>query len=131
MAKTPGRYSLAHHPEAQKRAYWLIRDYTNIKKRLEVLDGYSGGHDGPAASGSKESITERTAAKRAELSKHTDIVDKAIEQLPEEYRKGVWDNMVSKKPLPDTAGPKTWKRYKQQFVWYVAWYAGYLGWINK
>ena len=121
------RYSLADHPEARQRALWLIRDYPNIKARVEDMDGYgSGSSDGGPRSTVPHSSTQDIAIRRADISWQLDIVDKAIKEIPEESRAGIWNNILRRERYPSTAGIKTWKRWKQRFIWWVAWYAGYL-----
>lgn len=122
-----GRYSLANHPEARQRALWLIRDYPNIKARVDILDGFgAGASDGGPRSTLPHSSTEDVALKRAELSWQLDIVDHALEAIPEEYRAGIWNNIQRRERFPDTAGLKTWKRWKQRFIWMVAYNAGFI-----
>ena len=104
-----GKYSLASHPEARQRALWLIRDYPHIKARVDILDGFSGGStDGGPRSTQPHSSTEDIAIKRAELSRQLDIVDRALEAIPEEYRAGIWENIQHRARFPDYAGLKTW-----------------------
>lgn len=120
------RYSLADHPEARQRALWLIRDYPNIKARVEDMDGYgSGASDGGPRSTVPHSSTQDIAIRRADISWQLDIVDKAIEVVPEEYRVGIWNNILRRERFPNTASLKAWKRWKQRFIWYVAYFAGY------
>lgn len=122
-----GKYSLSSHPEARQRALWLIRDYPNIKEKVAELDGYKGGwSDGGPRGTVPHSSTEDIAIKRAELSRQLDYVDRAIQVVPEEYRIGIWENIQHHKRFPDYAGLKTWKRWKQRFIWYVAYYAGFI-----
>ena len=121
------RYSLSNHPEARQRALWLIRDYANIKAKVDELDGFRGGSsDGAPRSTVPHSSTEDMAVKRAELSWQMDVVDEALETLPEEYRLGVWRHIVDRERYPDTAALATWKRNKQKFVYKVAEYAGFI-----
>lgn len=121
------RYSLAAHPEARHRALWLIRDYPHIKARLDALDGISAGpQDGQPHSHEPHSTVEADAIRRADLSAQLTAVDRAFSHIPPEYRKGLWDSIVHRRYYPDTAGIKTWKRWRQRLLWYVAKYAGFL-----
>lgn len=123
------KYSLKYHPEARQRALWLIRDYERIKAYVDDLDGFPSGAnlDGmPRGTSRGGSSTETAAIRRSELSGQLDIVDFALEQIPQEYRSGIWENIVRRKPYPDTANLNTWKLWKQKFVFYVAWRAGFL-----
>lgn len=121
------KYSLAGHPEARQRALWLIRDYPRIRARLEALDGFGAGQgDGGPRSSDVRSSTESVAIKRAALSEQLDIVDRAFERVPEEYRRGIWESITLHKRYPDYAGIKTWKRWRQRLLWWVAQGAGYI-----
>lgn len=122
-----GRYSLAAHPEARQRALWLIRDYPNIKAKVDDMDGFgSGASDGGPRSTVPHSTTQDVAIRRADLSWQLDIVDKAMLIVPEEYRRGIWENIQRRERFPETATLKTWKRWKQRFIYFVALYAGYI-----
>ena len=121
------KYSLAHHPEARQRALWLMRDYPNIKARLNDLDGYGTGlSDGQPRSHEPHSPVENLAIKRAELAAQLKPVDLAFEKIPEEYRQGLWQAIIERRRYPPYATVRTWKRWRQRLLWYVAYYAGYL-----
>lgn len=124
---TRSKYSLADHPEARQRALWLVRDYPNIKHRLDLLDGYGTGQgDGQPKARTPRSPVEGLAIKRAALSDQLKPVDLAFEEIPEEYRAGLWSAIVERKRYPDYAAPITWKRQRQKLLWHVAYFAGYL-----
>ena len=59
--------------------------------------------------------TSRDAAKRADLSEKIEAIDQAISSIPEEYRKGIWNNAVHGTPYPDEAHRSTYWRYKAKF----------------
>lgn len=121
-----GKYSLANHPEARQRAIWLVRDYPNIKDKVESLDGFPAGSSDGIRGTMPHSSTEDIAIKRATLSVQLDIVERAIQQIPEEFRPAIWENVLYRTRFPSTATLRTWKRWKQRFIWYVAFYAGFL-----
>ena len=121
------RYSLAHHPEARQRALWLIRDYPQIAAHLAALDGFKAGpQDGQPRAHNPHSSVEEMAITRAGLSAQLRAVDKAFEKIPPEYRRGIWDAIVKRSRYPDTAGLKTWRRWRQRVLWWTAFYSGYL-----
>lgn len=120
-------YSLASHPEARQRALWLIRDYPNIKRRLDALDGYgSGSQDGQPKAHAPKSPVESLAVRREALIDQLRPVDLAFEEIPEEYRRGLWEALTRRRRLPDYAADITWKRQRQKLIWYVAYYAGFI-----
>ena len=122
----PHKYSLSGHPEARQRAIWLIRDYPNIKQTVESIDGYSsgGGSDGGPRSTVPHSTVETAAIKRAAISWQVEAVEWAFDQTPQEYRAGIWSNIIDRKPYPDYANINTWKSWKQKLIYLVAWKAG-------
>lgn len=121
------KYSLADHPEARQRALWLIRDYANIAAALAAIDGFSGtAQDGQPHAHNPRSSVEPAAIRRAALSAQLSAVDKAFEHIPPEYRRGIWDAIVRRRRYPDTAGLKTWRRWRQRVLWYTALYAGFI-----
>lgn len=121
------RYSLADHPEARQRALWLIRDYPHLKARLDALDGFGSGQgDSGPHNSEPHSSTESVAIKRSAISAQLDIIDRAFSHVPPEYRKGLWESITAHKRYPDYAGIKTWKRWRQRLLWWVAHDAGYI-----
>lgn len=126
MAGRTHKYSLSGHPEARQRAIWLIRDYPNIKAAVEDHDGYGHGgrYDGAPRSTVPRSSVEDAAIKRAAISWQVEAVEWAFDQIPEEYRRGIWDNIVHRTPYPPYAHLNTWKAWKQKAIFLVAWKAG-------
>lgn len=49
-------------------------------------------------------------------------IEKALEDLPEEYRKDIWDNIVDNRKLP--ARNKTYTLMKCRFLYQIARYTG-------
>lgn len=121
------KYSLAHHPEARQRALWLIRDYRNVRVKLDALDGFEApDNDGQPRAHNPRSTVEEIAIERAALSGQLSAVDKAFERIPPEYRRGIWEAITERRRYPDTAGLKTWKRWRQRVLYYTALFAGFI-----
>lgn len=118
------RYSLADHPEARQRALWLIRDYDHLREMAEDIDGFSGGgtDGGPRSTVPHDGVSD-AAIRRARITQQLDAIEKGLLMIPEEYRSGIWENIQHRERFPQTAGIKTWKRWKQRFIWWVAYYA--------
>ena len=64
--------------------------------------------------------TERAGLRRVELYDSIKAVEQALVLIPTEYRKGVWANIVQYRRYPDDADPRTYRRYKQKFIYHVA-----------
>ena len=64
--------------------------------------------------------TQRNGIRRAELWVSISAVKDALNIVPEEYRDGVWENVVHYRRYPDDADPSTYRRYKQRFIHQVA-----------
>lgn len=62
----------------------------------------------------------RTVIRRERMMQSIDAVDYGLSQIPEVYRKGVWDNIVKHQAYPDYADRSTYGRYKSKFIYNVA-----------
>ena len=64
---------------------------------------------------------DRLRSQRAETARRrVGAVERALGELPPEYRKGVFEYMARGRAYPITAGIATWRRQQQKFVWHVA-----------
>lgn len=102
------------------KTIWQIRDYYRLKEARNDIIYQRGSDDGtPHGSGTGDP----TFQKAEKLSRVTDVVkaiEDALEQIPQEYRKGVWDNVQFRSPYPDDAARRTYGRMKARFVFLVA-----------
>lgn len=113
---------------------WTIRDYFRFKSELgetTILHGidYGGMH----SSNSIGDPTYNAAVKRADsrAGKVVAAVEGAIEQIPAEYRRGVWRSVMFREPYPIDADRTTYSRHKQRFVGMVAVKLGYIATPSK
>ena len=102
------------------KTIWFIREYSekktaynNIFWSYMVMDGQPRGTE-------VSRPTEQRGELAIRLAQELNAVDKALARLPEYYRKPVLENIVDHKRWPNLADPKTYKKYKRQFVYYVA-----------
>ena len=51
-----------------------------------------------------------------QASRDLECINAALAAVPEVYRTGIMDNIVSRKPFDDLAHPNTWKKWKQIFL---------------
>jgi len=47
-------------------------------------------------------------------------IEIALTEIPAEYRKGVFRNIAYYKPFPDDAHPKTYSKYRAEFIKNIA-----------
>lgn len=104
-----------------RRVLSVIRDYERQKEEIsDILFGTSD-KDGTAVSGGVAGKpTEDMAIRLDKYRRDTEAVEQGLFKIPEEYRKGVYRNIVYRERFPETAAYRTWLRWKQKYVWYVA-----------
>ena len=104
-----------------RHTLYVIRDYDIIKLEYDdMLQLSAVCSDGQPKGSGKSDPTALTAAR---IEKYHDIinaVDNAKKEIPKEYRKGVWQNIVHEAPFPLTAARSTYGLYKSKFVYMVA-----------
>lgn len=110
-------YRLPHN--LYMRMLYLIRDYERIKAERQDILHSSPEHDGVPVSGFG-SPTEAKAMRMYAIDQECVAVEKALQGIPEEYRKGVLNNICYRSPFPSDAGESTYKRWRVRFVYYVA-----------
>lgn len=104
-----------------KQVLAIVRGYETMKKEYDgILESSPPPPDGQPRSGKTGDTTSRDAVRRADISQKIEAVEKAIEIVPEEYRQGVWDSAVNRKPYPRDADRVTYWRYKSIFYRTVA-----------
>ena len=129
--------------EVYYRCLWTVRDLPRLRQLAELASGISGTDSGfaacDAASGSEHAVrtapggaasvsdSESIAGSRilsekviARAAFDVDCISAAIGRVPEVYRKGIMDNIVSRIPFDDLAHPNTWKRWKLVFLYELA-----------
>ena len=99
---------------------WLIRDYDRMKEEYESMDMGSVSLDGQPRGSSTSDPTARDTIKLLGLRDKIEAIDKALRLIPEEYKKGIWENITLYKRYPIDAGVATYARWKQKFIWRVA-----------
>lgn len=109
-------------PRAQyHRTLWLIRDYYRLKEEVKYI-----AESGPEPSDGMpkgNQISDPTANKAFKITKHLDIIkliDAEKNNIPEEYRRGVWENIMYGTAFPLDADRSTYGRIKSRFVYKVA-----------
>lgn len=104
-----------------RRVLAVVRDYDRQRREINDILYGSAEHDGiSVAGGMPGKPTENAAVRLAQYESDTEAVEQAMTQIPEEYRKGVFRNVMYGEKFPLTAHYNTWWRWKQRFVWLVA-----------
>lgn len=99
----------------------FIRDYNRkLTEYNNIGEESPPPPDGMPRGSQTGNPTERDGIRRAELRDGIKAIEDALTMIPEEYRKGVWQNIMEARRYPDDAGIATYKRYKQRFIYYVA-----------
>lgn len=94
---------------------WILRDYDRLKELSQQASAAEEAEDAIVFYAAEcmgltpQSVIDEAASKLA-------AIDRALLVLPEEYRKGVFENMAYKRRLPDEASENTWKKWKRLFV---------------
>lgn len=110
-------YKLPHN--LYMRMLYLVRDYERIRSEREDILAASPAPDGVPHSGTGNP-TEQKAIKLAMLGRECEAVEKAIETIPQEYRKGVLRSIKNREPYPITASESTYRRYRYKLTYMTA-----------
>ena len=100
---------------------WQIRDYYRLKDMADAILGESSGMgDGmPHGSPSPDGVFNK-AIRRMELTRITNAIDEAYAQIPDEYQRGVWNNILYRTSVPQDADRATYARYKSKMIYHIA-----------
>lgn len=47
-------------------------------------------------------------------------IEEALNEIPKEYQKGVWNNICYHSPYPIDAGASTYQRWRSRFIYHVS-----------
>ena len=114
-----GKYTLPAPVYFQ--AVWLIRGYYYYKDMADaIIDESPGMGDGMPHGGPSPDGVFNKATRRMKYTAITDMIDKELAKIPQEYRQGVWDNIIWRTAFPMDAGRATYARWKSRFIYRVA-----------
>lgn len=100
---------------------YQIRDYERMKDEAwALLDSSPEPPDGQPKGTVVGNPVEAAAIRREKYVQIIRIIDEALEEVPEEYRKGVWKNIQRGERYPDDASRNTYGNYKSRFIYEVA-----------
>lgn len=104
-----------------KMVKYAIKDYDRIlAQKQDILYSVSLPPNGMPRSGKVPNPTEDKGLKLAALSHQLECIDQALHMVPQEYRKGVFNEARYGGGFSTDAGERTYKRWKQKFVYWTA-----------
>lgn len=109
------------------KTVYQIRDYYRLKEKIQdAIDAGPSQDDIHVTVARKGSVTESKALKIYDDSSIVHAIELAREEIPSEYRAGVWSSVMYNEPYPKDAARSTYGLHKSRFVYTVA---EYLGWV--
>lgn len=104
-----------------------MRDY-QAKKSDYYLPGYAYGQALAVVRAYPGILQELDGGRRHDrivtmtLRHQAEVVERALAEIPEEYRTGVLDNILERVSMDrlEFAGRNTWSRWRGRFLWEVA-----------
>ncbi len=101
------------------RVIYLVRDYDRLKEEYkEIVELSRGGDSGPKGGGIGDP-TGQAALKASSVGDQINAIEKALRQIPKEYRLGIKKSVMYGTRYPDSA-IATWSRHKARFLYHVA-----------
>lgn len=106
---------------------WYIRRFPDeIEAYEEALTSTAINLDGMPRGGALSNPTMRDALKRAQLSLDIEPITRALLLIPDEYHGGILGNIIWRRPYPETANLKTWKKWRQRLIYWTAYFRGWI-----
>lgn len=102
-----------------RRVLAVVRDYERQRKEINDILYGTNEHDG-ISSGIPSKPTESAAIRLLQYQTDVDAVEQALETVPKEYQRGVFDNICFGDKFPLNADISTWARWKAKFIYEVA-----------
>ena len=100
---------------------YMIKDYDRLKDEYHDEPSISAHTPSEKISGNDVgNPTEKEAIRRRQIEEKLHAIDQALFTIPEEYRRGEKQNAMYGAWLPIYAGERTYRRWKQRFIYEVA-----------
>ena len=99
---------------------WFVRQYPKLLREREAILGGKGQSYGYPRGTEIGDPTAITADKLLRIDEKIKPIEKALSKVPQEYQKGLMDNIIRRKRYPDYADTSTWKRWRRRFLYWVA-----------
>lgn len=102
-----------------RRVLAVIRDYDRQREEIDNILYGTAERDG-ISSGIPGKPTENAAMRMMQYTGDVEAVERALETIPEEYRREVFANIRYGNRFSDNAHYKTWLHYRQKLIYEVA-----------
>lgn len=109
------------------KTIWQIRDYYRLKEAQDDIIYQQGAPDGTPRASTVGDPTYNKALKLEHVRNIVGVIEVALQEIPQEYRRGVWDSVQYRSPYPIDADRSTYGRLKSKFVYTVARRLDYIG----
>ena len=115
----PGKYILPG--TIYMKTLYQIRDYHRLKEEAQaILEESPSPADGqPRGSNIGDPVVSK-ASKREKYLRVIGIIENARDEIPIEYRHGVWASVMYREAFPVDAARTTYSRWKSRFIYRVA-----------
>ena len=107
------------------RTIWTIKGYYYHKEKIEDIILATPEKDGMPKGTNISDPTAAKAMKIKESGKIVRIIDDEKSKIQEEYRQGVWQNVMYGERFPIDAHRNTYSYHKHKFIYNVAVRLGY------
>ncbi len=103
------------------QALYAVRDYDRQRQEYnDILNGSAPMGDGQPRGTVVGNPTERKAEKLEVISEKLSAIERALDEIPKEYRLSIFNNVRYGTRYPYTASGGTWSRWRRRFLFYVA-----------
>ena len=107
-----------------RRCLSLARDYERLKAERDSIIFSSVSSDGQPGAPGAGTPTEAKAMRILEIDADCNAVERALETVPKEYRRGVYSNVAfgAYQFTLNGASDRTWSRWRGRFMYYIAYF---------
>lgn len=107
-----------------QKTIWVIRDYYRLKDICDSLieESPEPNFNKVQSTNKITNQTENIVMKRDKYITQVKVIENALLSIPEEYRKGIWNNIMYNAAYPIYADRSTYGRWKSKFIYQVAKY---------
>ncbi len=99
---------------------YLVRDYDRLKaERADILHS-TPIHDGTGHTSGISSPTEVKAVRLSEINAVCDKIQASFDEVPEEYRQAILNNICYGSPYPYTAHRNTYSYWRAKLLYSLA-----------